>query len=187
MQRMFEMGKLERGTVPPDTTSTSTLLPGRLGRNPAPSSTATRRRQSSTRSPQGIDHDQGSQRWGGTVPPSTPVMRLPRGITSQTSQTGTELPKIVKSVSQGGGGMKSPISLRSAKPKSVCRKEPEDKPGSHLLVRKLPSKLENLKMFWENSGKSSEQTSAKPKLCRTNGRGALKESFVQTNSAKTGD
>ena len=116
------------------------------------------------------------------VPPSIPVLRLPRGITSQTSQTGTELPKIVKSVSQGGGGMKSPISLRSAKPKSVCRKEPEDKPGSHLLVRKLPSKIQNLKMFWEKTGISTEQIPTKPKLCRTNGRGELKESFVQTNS-----
>ena len=119
---------------------------------------------------------------GGTVPTSPPVMRLPRGMTSQTSQTGTELPTLVKSESQGGGGRRSLKSLRSAKPKSVCQKEPVDRPGSHLLVRKLPSKLENLKMFWENSGKSSEQTSAKPKLCRTNGRGELKESFVQTNS-----
>ena len=106
--------KLERGTVPPD----------------PPPTTASRKQTIMSRNPQEKGGDQNPQRRGGTVPPSTPMvdeqLRLPKGKTSarmsQTSQTQTELPKLENSESQGGGGRRSPISLRSAKPKSVCRK-----------------------------------------------------------------
>ena len=182
---MFEAGKLVRGTVVADPTAST--LSGRPEGSPAPSSTAPSRK--STKKPQ-KEKDctesmsaQGTQRWGGTFPTSPPVLRLPRGKMSQTSQTRTELPKLVKSESEGGGGgEKSPKSSSSAKPKSVCLSEPEDRPGSNLLVRKLPSKIENLKMFWEKTKIENEQNTAKPKLCLTNGRGVVKRNSVQTNS-----
>ena len=171
-----------------------------------PSTTATRKKPIVSRYPQEIGGDQNPQRRGGTIPPSTPMVAeqliLPTGKTSarisQISQTQTELPRLENSESQGGGERKSLISSISAKFKSVCQKLPEDNLGSHLLhsentvegeptrksASKLPSKLENLKMFWENSGKVSEQTSAKPKLCRTNGRGAMEGNICADQQRK---
>ena len=103
---------------------------------------------------------------------------------SQTSQTRTNLPKkLVISESEGGGGENSLNSSSSAKPKSLCLIKPENIPGSHFSVKKLPSKIENLKMFWENKKKVDiEQNPAKPNLCLTNGRGVIMNNSVQTNS-----
>ena len=106
---------------------------------------------------------------------------------SQTSQTRTNLPKkLFISESEGGGGENSLNSSSIAKPKSLCLSEPKDIPGSHISVKKLLSKIENLKMFWENKKKVDiEQNPAKPILCLTNGRGVVKNNSVQTNSQNT--
>ena len=62
----------------------------------------------------------GTQRWGGTFPTSPPVLRLPRGKMNQTSQTRTELPKLVKSESEGGEGERKVRKVRAVPSLNLC-------------------------------------------------------------------
>jgi hypothetical protein len=166
--------EMRRGTVPPSTRVTS------IGETAATPAT--------------------SDRVGGTVPPSTPEKswKVPRNellrgtVPSQTSQTGTQLPKEKSRVLPRGreGGE---ATRRSELVKSMSN-EPRDNLGSRNLhenarkgeplikfaeVRK--SKVGNLKLFWENRGGIEKDDITTPKFCGPNRSGTVPENIVIAN------